>query len=71
MQLNGLKLKIKDLEKDVALKDNEVERLRDKTSKKAHDDLKHDLEKSYHVMRHLKNKSGYGTAEYADLVKAI
>jgi hypothetical protein len=37
----------------------------------AQDQLKKELEKSYHVMRYIKREANYGSPEYFELVKAV
>ena len=53
-----MKKREKDLEAQVALKEAELLKLKDKMSDKAQESLKDDLKRAYDVLRHLKKKVG-------------
>ena len=56
-----MKRKAKELEVQIAAKDAELVKLRDKMSEKAQDDMKIELRRAYDVLRHLKKKVGNNT----------
>lgn len=58
LQLGNLKRKQKELEEQVRVKDNEIGKMKEKTSDKALDGLKDELKRAYEVLRHLKKKVG-------------
>jgi hypothetical protein len=71
LQLNSLKHKAKELENEIQLKTEEIERLRERTGKNAQEQLKAELRKSYDVLKHLKRQAGYTTEEYRNLIAEL
>lgn len=66
-----MKHKAKELEREIELKNEEIERLRERTGKNAQEQLKAELRKSYDVLRHLKRQAGYSTEEYRNLINEL
>lgn len=56
-----MKRKAKELEVQIAAKDAELVKLKEKMSEKAQDDMKIELRRAYDVLRHLKKKVGNNT----------
>ena len=66
-----MKHKAKELEREIELKNEEIERLSERTGKNAQEQLKAELRKSYDVLRHLKRQAGYSTEEYRNLINEL
>ena len=68
-----MKRKAKDLEQQIAAKDAELAKLKEKMSEKAQDDMKLELRRAYEVLRHLKKKVGNNayTEEYRMIMSDI
>ena len=66
-----MKHKAKELEREIELKNDDIERLRERTGKTAQEQLKAELRKSYDVLRHLKRQAGYSTEEYRNLINEL
>jgi predicted nucleic acid-binding Zn-ribbon protein len=73
LQLGALKRKVKEIEMDINCKDEQIDRLKEKTSKKSQDHMRHELQRSFGVLQNLKRKVG-GRAyheEYKVILKSI
>ena len=71
LHLNGLKNKLKDLEKDCQMREEELLRMRERTNLQAQESLKRDIEKSYNVLKYVKKEANYSSPEYSELIRAV
>lgn len=58
LQMGALKRKVKELEIDIGAKDDQIEKLKEKTSKKSQEHMRHELQRSFGVLQNLKKKVG-------------
>lgn len=73
LQLGALKRKVKQLEQEIGTREEEINRLKEKTSQKAQDHMRKELHSAYTVLRNLKKKVGGLTynEEFKVVVKGI
>lgn len=73
LQMGALKRKVKELELDILCKDEQIDKLKDKTSKKSQEHMRHELQRSFGVLQNLKKKVGGRVyhEEYKIILKSI